>query len=167
MILNRRRLFVSMSVAALTSPHANALAQSDVTSGGIGLTLADIQSMYPELPPGQSFASFTDEVTGATMYIDFGQDDIARNFWISGEMDVAATEELIAWLCPDDALATHIFEQLSTAGSVAMRTTQVYTSDFLGQLTDGRTAILASYIAEPGQPEVVRDLHLTVEQLLG
>lgn len=164
MVLNRRRLLVSMSVATLTSPHAKAVSQSDVTSGGIGLTLADIQAMYPELPPGQSFASFTDEVTGATMYIDFGQDDIAQNFWISGEMDVAAAEELIVWLCPDDALTVHMFEQLSAAGSVALRTTQIFASDFLNQLTDGRTAILASYTVEPGQPEVVREIHLSLEQ---
>lgn len=167
MILNRRRLALAMSVAALGSLHAETLAQSEVTSGGIGLTLADIQSMYPELPVGQSFPSFTDEITGATMHIDFGHDNIAQGFWISGEMDVAAAEELIAWLCPDDALTTHLFTQLSAAGSVALRSTQIFSSDFLSQLTEGRASILASYIEEPGQPEIVREIHLTVEQALG
>lgn len=167
MILNRRQFLISTSaLASLPRLHA-AYAQSEVTSGGLGLTAADIESMYEELPVGQSYRNFADPVTNASMYIDFGNDDFAQSIWIDGELDEAEALDLITWLCPDDIQAMQSYELLDTAGSIAQRKAQLMHSEFLGETSDGRAGVLASYVLAPSGgsgSSLVENLWLTVEQ---
>ncbi len=142
-------------------------AQPTVTSGGIGLTLADVQSLYEELPPGQSFRNFAEPQTGSTLYIDFGDNDLAQSIWVSGDLDEEAATNLIAWLCPDDILTEHAFELLSSAGSIAFRESLVLESPFLAGIDPDRSRILVTYVVAPpaGTPSgSVTELTLTVNQ---
>ena len=166
MNLNRRTFLASAAAAMVARPLLSA-AQSGVTSGGIGLTLADVQSIYEELPPGQSFRNFAEPQTGTTLYIDFGETDLAENIWVSGELDEDSATDLIAWLCPDDVTLERRFEILASAGSLAFRVSMVFDSPFLAEFNPDRSRILASYVVAPpaGTPSgSVTELTLSVEQ---
>lgn len=168
MNMNRRTLLASAAAAVAARPFIS-LTQSGVTSGGIGLTLADVQSIYEELPPGQSFRNFAEPQTGTTLYIDFGDTDLAQSIWVSGDLDEAAATDLITWLCPDDATLEHTFDLLSSAGSIAFRETLVLESPFLAGFDPERSRILVTYVVEPavgGTSGVVKELTLSVEQAL-
>ena len=165
MLLTRRALFISASAGALARPRLSGAAQNAVTSGGIGLTLADVRSMYEELPEGQAFLNFAEPQSGTALYIDFGQDDFARNIWVSGELDEAGALDLITWLCPDDVVPTNVYEILTGAGSIALDKMVAFSSEFLAGFDPNRQSILAKYVLEPGELGV-KSLMLTVEQNL-
>jgi hypothetical protein len=170
MVMNmNRRIFLASAAAAVAARPLLSAAQSGVTSGGIGLTLADVQSMYEELPPGQSFRSFTEPQTGTTLFIDFGDTDLAQSIWVSGELDEATATDLIPWLCPDDIVTERRFEILESVGSIVFRETLVLESPFLAGFDPERSRILVTYVVEPpaGKPSgPVKGLTLRVEQAL-
>lgn len=165
--MNRRIFLISTAAAFTARPSLSA--QSNVTSGGLGLTLADVQSMYEEGPPGQGFRNFIEPQSGATLYIDFGDDDLAQNIWVSGELDTVKATELIHWLCPDDIVQESWYEILTGAGSIAFRQSLVFTSPFLAGLNADRTQVLATWEELPSGQEagVVENLMLTIEQKKG
>lgn len=167
MILNRRRFLVS-AVSAVSVPSLlSAKTQSQVTSGAIGLTLADVQSIYEELPAGQSFHNFDEPRSGTVLYIDFGQDDFARNIWVSGDLEEDSATDLIAWLCPDDIETTQRFEVLTGAGSIASQKTLIMSSAYLAEFDAARSNILATYVMEPSGSAAhpaAKEIRLTVEQ---
>jgi hypothetical protein len=166
MNMNRRTFLASAAAAVAVRPLLST-AQSGVTSGGIGLTLADVQSMYEELPPGQSFRNFAEPQTGTTLYIDFGETDLAQSIWVSGDLDEAAAKDLIAWLCPDDIVTEHAFELLASAGSLAFRESLVLESPFMAGFDPDRSRILVTYVVQPpvgGPSGPVTELTLSVEQ---
>lgn len=166
MMLNRRVFLASASAMAATRPRLSLSAQPAVTSGGIGLTLADVRSMYEELPQGQGFLNFAEPQSGTALYIDFGADDFAQNIWVSGDLDEDGALALITWLCPDDIEPTHVYEILTGAGSIAFEKLMAFDSPFLAGLSPARQNILAKYIVEPVDSGVT-SLMLTVEQATG
>lgn len=163
MLINRRSFVISASAIAAARPLVSHAAQGAVTSGGIGLTLADVRSLYEELPPGQSFLNFAEPNSGTILYIDFGDNDFAQNIWVSGELDEPAATALIAWLCTDDIEPTHTYEILTGAGSIAFDKLISFDSPFLAGFDPARRTILAKYVLEPGELGV-KSLMLTVEK---
>lgn len=151
MNINRRRLFALGSVAAfgMHAPQSMAM-QAEVTSGGIGLTISDIRSLYEELPVGQSYIPFAEPQSGTELYIDFGEDDFARNIWVSGDLNETTAAQLITLLCPDDAVVTHFFEMRTGAGSLGSRVSQVIESPWMAEYDTERGSLLATYVADPG-----------------
>lgn len=166
MNLNRRTFIASAAAAVAARPVLSA-AQTGVTSGGIGLTLADVQSIYEELSPGQSFRNFAEPQSGTTLYIDFGDNDLAQSIWVSGELDEETATDLITLLCPDDIVTEHAFELLASAGSIAFRESLVLESPFLAGIDPDRSRILVTWVVAPpaGEPSgSVTELTLSVNQ---
>lgn len=163
MPLNRRTFIVSATALAAVRPMVSLSAQSAVTSGGIGLTLADVRSMYEELPPGQTFLNFAEPTSGTVLYIDFGDNDFAQSIWVSGELDEATATTLITWLCPDDIEAKNQYEMLAGAGSIAFENLMTFDSPFLAGFDPARRSIMAKYVLEPTELGV-KSLILTVEK---
>ncbi len=162
-MLSRRTFLVTASALAGIRPFVSHATQETVTSGGIGLTLADVRSMYEELPQGQGFRSFAETQSSTALYIDFGDDDFARNIWVSGDLDEAGAFNLITWLCPDDIEPTHLYEVLTSSGSMAYERIVTFDSQFLAGFDPARQSILAKYVRETGDFPV-KSLLLTVEQ---
>ena len=166
MMLNRRALLFSTPALVGVRPMMSIAAQATVTSGGIGLTLADVRSMYEELPEGQSFRNFAEPQSRTTLYIDFGDDDFARNIWVSGELDEEGALALITWLCPDDIEPTHVYQILTGAGSIAFENLMTFDSAFLAGFDSAWKNFLAKLFVVPGEFGV-KSLMLTVEQAVG
>lgn len=154
MTFNRRQFVFSASVSGTFLGPRMISAQSGTTSGGLGLRYEDVASLYTELPVGQSFRNFEEPETGAVLFVDFGQDDLAQSIWISGELDETQVSELVAWLCPDDVEMLNSFALQASAGSIATQHCQTLESAFLGEVSGGRSVILASYVMELANPGV-------------
>lgn len=148
-----RRLFVTSSVMAtglrIVPAFASQASDDAVTSGGIGLTLADIQGMYEELPVGQSFRNFREPDTGTALYIDFGAGDLAQTIYVSGDLVEDDVADLISWLVLDDVQDQRAFTTLTSAGSIAEFHAITMTSPSLAEYTNDRTSILATWRIEP------------------
>lgn len=168
MSTNRRRFIALSMLAAASSTTPAALArQREVTSGGIGLTLADVRSIYEELPPGQSFRPFADPEFGTSLYMDFGEDDLVQTIWVGGNLTEESARQLITSLCPDDFESAAEFVHQNAAGSIATHHSQLHISDWLGSVSGGRSMILASYNVLPSggsEPPTVERLILSVQQ---
>ncbi len=167
MSTNRRRFIALSALAVSGSKISPALArQGEVTSGGIGLTLADIRSIYEELPAGQSFQPFADPDFGAALYMDFGEDDLVQTIWVDGELIEEDARQLITSLCPDDIVPTAEFVHQDAAGSIALHISQLLVSDWLGSVSGGRSSILASFNLVPSggsAPPTVERFILSVQ----
>lgn len=165
---NRRRFIAFSALAVAGGKISPALArQGEVTSEGIGLTLADVQSIYEELPAGQSFQPFADPDFGATLYMDFGEDDLVQTIWVEGELTEDDARQLITSLCPDDIAATSEFVHQDAAGSIALHRSQLLLSEWLGRVSGGRSTILASFNLVPSggsEPPSVERFVLSVQR---
>lgn len=165
-----RRLFLTATVLTagtrITPSFAAHAAQEEVTSGGLGLSLADIRSLYEEGEIGQSFLSFTEPQSGTTLYIDFGMDDLAQTIYVSGDIDESEVDALVAWLVLDDVQDHRAYWTLTGAGSIAEFRALTMVSPSLAEYTNDRTGILATWQLEPdgaGGGNVV-NLIITLQQ---
>ena len=167
MSTNRRRFITLASLAVAGSKITPAFArQGEVTTGGIGLTLADVRSIYEELPAGQSFQPFAEPNFGAALYMDFGEDDLVQTIWVDGELTEEDARQLIISLCPDDIASTAEFAHQDAAGSIALHTSQLLMSQWLGSVSGGRSSILASFNLVPSggsAPPTVERFMLSVQ----
>ena len=163
MNLDRRTFVVSASALFATSRLTARSQETDVTSGGIGLSYDQILSLYEELPVGQSYRNFAEPETGAQLFINFGENDFAETIWVSGEIEQEAMNSLITWLCPSDAVIEHWFAMSDSAGSIAYFNVEIMSSKFLEEQGDGRTRLMAKYVTAPGSPETGTNLIISVE----
>lgn len=168
MNMNRRLFLTSSLLIAGTriTPSFAAHAAQDVTSGGLGLTLADIQSLYEEGPVGQSFRTFIEPDSGASLYIDFGMDDLAQTIYVSGAIDESQVDALVAWLVLDDVQDHRAYATLTSAGSIAESRALTMVSPSLAEYTNNRTGILATWQLEPDGAggTTVANLIITLQQ---
>lgn len=166
MNFSRRVLLTStmLSVGIHLTPAFAAQSNGDaVTSGGIGLRLADIQSMYEEGPVGQSFRTFMEPQSNTTLYIDFGTDDLAQTIYVSGDIDTSQAEALVRWLVLDDAEDFHAFSALASAGSIAQFNALTMVSPSLAEYTNNRVNILATWQVDP-DGSAVTNLMIMLQQ---
>lgn len=164
MLLNRRTFLVSTSAVAAVRPALLGAAQtSDVTSGGIGLSLAEVQDLYEEIPVGQDYDSFAESETGTTLFIDFGDDDSAKTIWVFGQLERDALTSLVTQLSPSDAEIEHRFGMAAYAGSMAELNVEIMRSEFVEDLAGRRAKLMAKYTLLPGAPELARDLLISME----
>lgn len=164
-----RRMFLTATVLAAgtrITPSFARNAQDEVTSGGLGLSLADIQSMYEEGPVGQSFRSFLEPQSGTTLYIDFGADDLAQTIYVSGDIDESEVDALVGWLVLDDVQDHRAYIALTSAGSIAEFRALTMVSPTLAEYTNNRTGILATWQFEPDGAggSNVANLMITLQQ---
>lgn len=164
MLLNRRTFLFSAPAAVTVRPVLQATPGStDMSSGGIGLTLAEVQALYDELPAGEGYRSFAKPDTETTLFIDFSEDDIARTIWVFGQLDSDSLASLVAQLCPGDAVIEHRFGMSHYAGSMADLYVEILHSESINEITGGRTKLMAKYTLLPGNPEIARDLIVSLE----
>ena len=164
MLLNRRTFLIAAPALATVRPALQATPQStDISSGGIGLSLAEIQALYKEMPVGQEYGSYAEAETGTTLFIDFGDDDIARTIWVFGQLERDALTSLITKLSPSDAEIEHRFGMAAYAGSMATLNIEILRSDFIEGIAGNRAKLMAKYTLLPGEPEIARDLLISME----
>ncbi len=163
MLLNRRTFLVSASAVAAVRPTLMAASQSNVSSGGIGLSLAEVQELYEELPQGQEYGSFAEPETGTTLFIDFGENDMASTIWVFGQLETDSLALLIAQLSPSDAVIEHRFGMAAYAGSMATLNVEILRSDYIDEIAGRRSKLMAKYTLLPGTPELARDLLISME----
>jgi hypothetical protein len=164
MLLNRRTFLVSASaIAAVRPSYTGASQATDFASGGIGLSLAEIQELYEELPVGQDYGSFVESETDTTLFIDFGEDDFARTIWVFGQLERDSLNSLVAQLCPNDAEIEHRFGMSAYAGAMAELNVDILRSESIEEIAGRRTKLMAKYTLLPGSPELARDLIISMQ----
>lgn len=168
MMNTTRRALLSFAPALAVIPTRWATAQQDVTSGGIGLTMANLDSIFEFVEHGQSGPVYRDLATGAEFQVGFNgaplPENFATDFWIYDGLDPQAASDLLTWLIPDDVIYEHTFAFRQGAGTMESSTTHVLTSGFLAATT-GLGGILASYTLTPSQgSETVRAFVITIER---
>ena len=163
MLLNRRSFLISAPLLATARPALQATPEAGMASGGIGLSLAEVQALYEELPVGQEYGSFAEPETGTTLFIDFGDDDIARTIWVFGQLETDTLALLIAQLSPTDASIEHRFGMAAYAGSLATLNVEILRSEAIEGIAGRRAKLMAKYTLLPGEPEIARDLLISME----
>lgn len=165
MALNRRQFMLSAAVSGTVLGSGRAFAHNEIATGGLGMSYEEFGLMYNELPVGQSFRNFEDYETGAALYVDFGEDDLAQTIWVSGDLNETQASGLVARLCPTDSVELHTFELMAGAGSIARRRQQVLESEYLEMNSGGRTTVITSMILEPNGVEAnVTEIWVSLEK---
>lgn len=172
--LSRRTLLQGTTAAAasLALPGAaHAATRQDVQSGGLGLTRAEIEAIYGQGQPGQSYMVYTDPMFGAELHIGY-EEDVADYMWLSlgNEQDWTGTllEDawyLVATLLPADARLRESYVMQETPGSMGQTEIVRFTSRLLDDVLGDRSSILASITSYPlEQGQVAMRGWIAVEQ---
>jgi hypothetical protein len=162
----------STAAAAFMLPSAlRASRRQDAPSGGLGLTMTDIEAMYGPGQPGQSFMVYTDPMYGVDLHIGH-ENEIVDYVWLSLGNEQEWTGTLLddAWdlinsLLPEDARLRENYAMQETPGSLGSVEIVRLTSRWLDEVLDGRAAILVSVTSYPlEQGQVAMRGWIAVEQ---
>lgn len=157
--LSRRTMITGATTAAAAlhlsgAPRISA-ARQDVQSGGLGLTMDEIEAIYGPGQPGQSFMVYTDPMYGVEMHIGH-ENRIADYVWLElgNEREWTGTLlddawHLISSLLPADARLRENYAMQETPGSMGLTEITRLTSRWLDEVLEGRSAILASVTSYP------------------
>lgn len=162
--LSRRTMITgaTATAAALALPTGVlAAARLGVGSGGLGLTMDDIEAVYGPGQPGQSFMVYTDPTYGVDLH--FGQENgIVDYAWLALGDEQTWTGTLLedAWqlvvsLLPSDAQLHETYAMPETPGSIGGTEMARLTSAWLSSALSGRASILASVTSYPIDGEQV------------
>lgn len=157
--LSRRTIIAGAAASALipgvpAAVHASSVRQ-DVQSGGIGLTMDDIEAIYGPGEPGQSYMVFRDPMYGVDLHIGH-EDQIVDYVWLvlGDERSFEGTLLEDAWylvssLLPTDARLRETYAMPETPGSMGFTEMIRLTSRWLDDVLDDRSSILASVTSYP------------------
>lgn len=156
--LSRRTMIASGTVAAsgLVLPGAmRAMVRQEVQSGGIGLTMAEIEGLYGPGQPGQSYMVYTDPMYGVELHIGH-ENQVADYVWLvlGDEQSFEGVSLDDAWhliitLLPGDARLRENYAMQETPGSLGLTEITRLTSRWLDEVLDDRASILASVTSYP------------------
>lgn len=157
--LSRRTMIAggTTAAAAIVLPGAMhaAAARQDVESGGLGLTMDNIEAIYGPGQPGQSFMVYTHPTYGVDLHIGH-QNSVVDYLWLvlGNEQEWTGTPLDDAWalvtsLLPSDARLRETYAMQETPGSMGGTEIARLTSRWLDEVLDGRASILASVTSYP------------------
>lgn len=155
--LSRRTVMQAATLVALAQPlgRSSAATRQDVLSGGLGLTRAEIEAIYGQGQPGQSFMVYTDPTYGVDLHIGY-EGDLVDYVWLSLGNEQAWTGTVLddAWtlaqsLLPTDARLRESYAMQETPGSIGQTETMRFTSRWLDEAMDGRSSILVTITSYP------------------
>lgn len=173
--LSRRTIIAgtAASVATLGMPAVSraSAARQGVQSGGLGLTMDDIEAIYGPGEPGQSYMIFTDPMYGVDLHIGH-EDGVVDYVWLvlGDERSFEGTLLDDAWylvtsLLPTDARLRETYAMPETPGSMGFTEVARLTSRWLDEVLDDRASILASVTSYPlEQGQVAMRGWIMVEQ---
>lgn len=156
--LSRRTMVTAgtATAASLALPGAlRASARQDVQSGGLGLTMDEIEAIYGPGQPGQSYMVYTDPMFGVDLHIGH-ENQVADYVWlVLGDeqtfegVSLDDAWHLITSLLPTDARLRENYAMQETPGSMGLTEITRLTSRWLDEVLDDRSAILASVTSYP------------------
>lgn len=156
--LSRRSMIAggtATAVGVVLPGAARATARQDVQSGGIGLTMDEIEAVYGAGQPGQSYMVYTDPMFGVDLHIGH-ENQVADYVWLvlGDEQSFEGVSlddawHLITTLLPSDARLRENYAMQETPGSMGLTEITRLTSRWLDEVLDGRASILASVTSYP------------------
>jgi hypothetical protein len=158
MSMSRRAMVAGSAVASIAgfAKRTEALAlAAPATSAGLGLSRAEIESVYGAGVAGQSFMVYIDPVHGVDLHIGYDNDAVDY-IWLSiGDeqtmtgLAMGQAGQLVMSLLPSDAQLQETYISQESPGSIAHLETTRYTSAWLGEIL-GRDSVLVTILSVPG-----------------